>query len=215
MTQAASGPLPFPRRGLYAVTPDDGRSPQALLDAVTAVLRGGAAVLQYRCKSPQRRRNEAPALREACRQAGVPFIVNDDLELAAALAADGVHLGREDASAAAARLRLAPGVVVGISCYDSPQRAIEARREGADYVAFGRFFPSRTKPHAPPARLQTLATARTLLDIPIVVIGGITSGNGVALLQAGADLLAVIDGVFGTADPETAARRFGVLFEAG
>ena len=204
---------PFPQRGLYAITAADGRSPQALLDAVKAALRGGTAVLQYRCKSPQRRREEAPALREACRQAGVPFIVNDDLDLAEELAADGVHLGSEDGSPAAARNRLRTGAIIGVSCYDSTERALQARREGADYVAFGRFFPSPTKPQAPTARLETLAAARALLDIPIVAIGGVSVDNGGELLRAGADLLAVIDGVFGAGDPETAARRIVGLFD--
>lgn len=179
-----------------------------------AVLRGGAAVLQYRCKSAQRRRDEGPALRDACRQAGVPFIVNDDLDLAEELAADGVHLGREDGSPAAACQRLGASAIVGVSCYDSVERAHDAEAAGASYVAFGRFFPSRTKPLAPQARPDILAAARSRLKIPVVAIGGITPANGGELLRAGADVLAVIDGVFGANDPEAAAQRLAALFHS-
>jgi len=205
--------LPFPGRGLYAVTVDIHDDPAKLAASVRAAIRGGAAVIQYRCKSEEARRATAHLLLTECRRADVPLIINDDVELAADIGADGVHLGRDDASATDARARLKPSAIIGVSCYDSVERAERAQQQGASYVAFGRFFPSRSKPNAPCARLETLVEARRRLRIPIVAIGGITPENGGQLIAAGADLLAVIDGVFGNSDPEAAARRFRPLFE--
>lgn len=209
---ALSSPLPFPKRGLYAITPDEILEEQALLRAVRAAIAGGAAVIQYRCKSPPTRRRIAVALLAECRRGGVPLIINDDVELALEIGADGVHLGRDDIGIAEARARLGIDTIIGVSCYDSVERAANAQRLSATYVAFGRFFPSRTKPQAPCAHLATLNAARSTIRLPIVAIGGITPENGGVLLEAGADLLAVIDAVFGTADPRTAAQRFHPLF---
>ncbi|QSA95503.1 thiamine phosphate synthase [Methylococcus sp. EFPC2] len=202
----------FPTRGLYAITADKHNTPEELVASVRDALRGGAAVIQYRVKTPRDRLTEARLVLDACRAAGVPLIINDDVELAAEIGADGVHLGRDDGSLAAARARLGAGAILGVSCYDSVDRAIEAEREGASYVAFGRFFPSLSKPGAPLARLETLRAARLRLNLPIVAIGGITPANGGALLEAGAGLLAVIDAVFGADDPRIAAERFLPLF---
>lgn len=201
-----------PDRGLYVITPAAGDGP-SLAEAVSAAIRGGAALVQYRAKSSLDPRAQAAALLTVCRSAGVPLIVNDDVDLATELGADGVHVGKDDRACAAARRALGPGAIVGVSCYDSTERALKAQADGASYVAFGRFFPSKTKPDAPGASLATLSAARTLLDIPIVAIGGITSANGAALLAAGANLLAVIDGVFGADDPYQAAQAFRRLFE--
>jgi thiamine-phosphate pyrophosphorylase len=203
--------LPFPRRGLYAITREGYPDAAALAEAVAASLRGGAAVVQYRAKSAAAE-TEARVLLDVCRAAGVPFIVNDDVALALRVGADGVHLGRDDAGLAEARDLLGGGAIIGVSCYDSVERALHAEAAGADYVAFGRFFPSRTKPGASCARLDTLAAARQRLRVPIVAIGGITAENGGSLLKAGASVLAVIDGVFGAADPERAAERFRALW---
>lgn len=200
--------LPFPARGLYAITREGYADAATLAEAVAAAIRGGAAVVQYRAKSAAGHDAEAELLRSACRAGGVPFIVNDDVDLARRIGADGVHLGRDDAGLAEAREALGPDAIIGVSCYDSVERAVEAEALGADYLAFGRFFPSRTKPGAPCARLETLAEARERLRVPIVAIGGITAENGGALLEAGAGVLAVVDGVFGAGDPERAARRF-------
>ena len=204
----------FPRQGLYVITRECFGAGQVVLDEVDAAIRGGAGVLQYRVKHPVAPLAEARALLALCRRAEIPFIVNDDIELAAAIGADGVHLGREDDSIQAARRRLGKKAFVGVSCYDDVERAVWAEQEGADYVAFGRFFPSQTKPHAPCAQLSTLCLAKQRLMVPIVAIGGITVENAAALLAAGADWLAVIEGVFGGGDPERAARAFRELWPA-
>jgi thiamine-phosphate pyrophosphorylase len=200
--------LPFPTRGLYAITREGYPDAAALAEAVAAAIRGGAAVAQYRAKSAADPLAEAERLLAVCRAGGVPLIINDDVELAGRIGADGVHLGKDDPDLEKARRILGPDAIIGVSCYDSVERAVQAEAAGAGYVAFGRFFPSRTKPGAPCARLETLAGAKRRLSVPIVAIGGITPENGGPLLEAGAGLLAVIDGVFGAGDPERAARRF-------
>ncbi|CAI8905434.1 thiamine phosphate synthase [Methylocaldum szegediense] len=204
--------LPFPRSGLYAITREAYPDEQALFDAVAAAIRGGAAVIQYRAKTPRDPLGETAGLLAICRAAGVPLIINDDVDLARRIGADGVHLGKEDMSLTEARATLWPDAIVGVSCYDSVDLAIQAETCGASYVAFGRFFPSKTKPDAPCARLETLAEAKSRLRIPIVAIGGITPENGGLLLKAGADLLAVIEAVFGAPDPGVAAAAFLPLF---
>lgn len=205
--------MTMPKRGLYAITECAGKTPATVVREVAAAVRGGAVLIQYRDKTPGDKTVLAGTLATLCRRLNVPFIVNDDIELAAAANADGVHLGRDDGDVGGARLRLGRNAIIGVSCYDSLDRAAAAEREGADYVAFGRFFPSLSKPLAKPARLATLRRARQSLSLPIAAIGGIVPGNGARLLQAGADLLAVIGGVF-TADPESAARAFQPLFGA-
>ncbi len=192
-------------RGLYAITPE---SDDALLEKVEAALRGGIAALQYRRKSGAR--DAAPALRRLARRYGVPFIVNDDVELALELEADGVHLGREDGDLAAAR-RQARGLILGASCYDSLERARAAVSAGADYIAFGSVFPSPTKPGAGRAPLALFAQGRSL-GVPLCAIGGITLQNARALVAAGADLLAVITDLFLARDVESQARRYAELF---
>lgn len=204
--------LAFPPQGLYAITREGYPDPERLGEAVAAAIRGGAVAVQYRAKAAADPLREAERLLAVCRAAGVPLIVNDSVDLAARIEADGVHLGRDDVALAEARQRLGPGAIIGVSCYDSLERAIQAAAGGADYVAFGRFFPSRTKPTAPCARLETLHEARRRLAVPIVAIGGITPGNGDSLVRAGAGLLAVIEAVFGEDDPERAARRFRPVF---
>ena len=205
-------PLPFPRRGLYAITREGYPDTGALAAAVAAAIRGGAAVIQYRAKSAADPPAEAARLLSICRAGGVPLIVNDDADLARCIGADGVHLGKDDWGLREARDLLGGDAIIGVSCYDSVERAVGAEAAGASYVAFGRFFPSRTKSGAPSACRETLIEAKARLRVPIVAIGGITAENGGGLLGAGAGLLAVIDGVFGGDDPESAARRFGTLF---
>ena len=198
------------RRGLYAIT--DGPRPD-LLAAVKAALRGGVALLQYRDKTADsaRRAFEARALRELCARFEIPFIVNDDVELALAAGADGVHLGEDDGDIAAARARLGAGAIIGVSCYDSPARARRLAAAGADYLAFGAFFPSPTKPNARRATPEMLREAKPL-GLPLVAIGGVTPDNARPLIDAGADFLAVISGIFAQADPEAAARRYAVMY---
>lgn len=206
----------FPRSGVYGINRDQDAG-EVLEHALQQAIRGGLAVFQYRRKSASLAAHEGEAARllRRCRKCGIPFIVNDDVELARRIGADGVHIGREDSSLVAARQVLGPNVIIGVSCYDSVSRAQAAERDGADYVAFGRFFPSRTKPLAAPADPGTLTEARRLLRIPVVAIGGITPENGAALLRAGAEVLAVVDAVFGATDPEHAVRAFNALFSDG
>ncbi len=199
--------------GLYAIA-DRGLLGERLVEAATAALRGGARLLQYRDKqSPGIQRRElARRLLARCREHGVPLIINDDVDLAGEIGADGVHLGSADTGIARARERLGPRALIGRSCYDRLELALRAQREGADYVAFGRFFPSRTKPEAVPCPISLLGEARRALSLPIVAIGGITTENGGRLIAAGADALAVIHGLFGRPDVEAAARDFDKLF---
>jgi thiamine-phosphate pyrophosphorylase len=203
--------MKFPARGLYAITQTDNKSIATLLREVEQVLSGGAVVVQYRDKNPQNARLLASELAKLCHQYHAPLIINDDVELALQVAADGVHLGKEDGAVAHARQRLGNDAIIGVSCYNSVDRAIAAQRDGADYVAFGRFFTSSSKPLAAPADINTLHEAKRVLTVPIVAIGGILPDNGGQLLNAGADLLAVIGGLF-TAQPEHAARAYRDLF---
>ena len=201
-------------RGLYVITDRALAGGRALPPLVADALAGGARVVQYRDKTTDhaRRHAEAAALAALCRDAAALLIVNDDVELALAVHADGVHLGRDDAAIAAARARLGPDRVIGVSCYDRFELALAAQEAGADYVAFGSFHPSPTKPAAVRADLSLLARGRRELAVPLVAIGGITPENGRALVVAGADMLAVINAVFGAADVRAAAAAFAPLF---
>jgi len=198
--------------GLYAVTPD--WTDTARLLAVTeAILRGGCRIVQYRHKatSPCHRDEQAGALRTLSRRYGAALIINDDVELALAVEADGVHLGMEDGDLAAARARLGSARILGASCYQDLDRARQAVSLGASYIAFGSFFPSPTKPLAGRAGLHLLAEARAL-GVPVAGIGGITRQNAGDLIHAGADMVAVISDLYAAADPEQAARDFTLLF---
>jgi thiamine-phosphate pyrophosphorylase len=203
-------------RGLYAIADTGCLEPARLAAAVAQALEGGARVIQYRDKSGDAdlRRRTARALLTLCRRYGVPLLINDDVELAAGIGADGVHLGREDAPIEDARRRLGAEAIIGVSCYNELERARRAVAAGADYVAFGRFFPSGTKPQAVAASPELLRAARAGLSVPIVAIGGITPDNGASLIAAGADALAAIEGVFRQPDIRAAAGRYARLFTA-
>jgi len=203
-------PPGLPARGLYAIT--DGPRPD-LHAAVERALQGGAAIVQYRDKSGdgERRRAEGTDLLALCRRFGVPLIVNDDVELAATIGADGVHLGERDGDVDAARARMGAAAIIGVSCYDSLDRARQLAGSGADYLAFGAFFPSPTKPLARHAHTDLLHDAKAL-GLPLVAIGGITPDNAQPLIEAGADFIAAISGVFAGTDPTAAARRYANLF---
>ena len=198
-------------RGLYLVTPDEADS-ERLLARVAPVLPF-ATWLQYRNKAagPALRARQAAALQALCATAGVPLIVNDDPALAAAVGAAGAHLGEDDGDIAAARALLGADAIIGMSCYDDARRAHAAAAAGADYLAFGAFFPSSTKPGARRARPELLQQAASL-DLPRVAIGGITPDNAPALIVAGADLVAVVSSVFDAPDPIAAARAYRALF---
>lgn len=201
----------WPARGLYLVTPDEADTGR-LLQRVRAVLPC-AALLQYRNKQAGNalKLAQASALRALCLQAGVPLVVNDDPELARAVAAEGVHLGRDDGDIAGARAAL-PDAIIGVSCYDDIGRARRAAAAGASYLAFGAFFPSLTKPGARRASAQLLAQAAGL-GLPRVAIGGITPDNARSMVEAGADLVAVVSGVFDADDPLAAARAYRACFD--
>lgn len=192
-------------RGLYAITPG------SLARVEEALASGALCALQYRAKQagPAQRLEEAEALARLCGAYGVALIVNDDLELALAVDAAGVHLGRDDGDLAEARAKL-PGRLLGVSCYDRPELAERAVAAGADYIAFGSVFPSLTKPGAVRAPLALFGRA---LGVPKVAIGGITLENAPQVLAAGADCLAVITDLFDAPDVAARAQAYRRLFE--
>ncbi|WP_456268669.1 thiamine phosphate synthase [Kushneria sp. AK178] len=202
------------KQGLYALTdaqlmPDDA----TLIDRCEAALSAGIALLQYRDKSGDegQRERQARALKALCDQYDTPLIINDDAALAWRLGA-GVHLGRSDGSIARARKALGPEAIIGATCQDSIEFAEQAAGEGASYLAFGRFYPSSTKPDAPPAELSVLARAERF-GLPRVAIGGINADNIDATISAGADLVALVHGIFGVDDPGAAVRRLNRRFD--
>lgn len=200
--------------GLYALTPEFSDT-AALLLRTDAALEGGASAVQYRNKAAPAalRREQAAALRALCKARGAIFIVNDDVELALAVGADGVHLGRDDATIAAARARLGPDAIVGVSCYDAIGRAQSSISAGGDYIAFGSFHSSRVKPDAVRAPLSLIAEAKARWpDISVVAIGGITAANAAPLVAAGADALAVITALYDAPDVGLAARELVACF---
>ena len=205
-------------RGLYAVTPDWGDT-RRLLEATTAILDAGCRLVQYRNKtaSPCHRQEQAVALRGLTRRHGARLIVNDDLELALFCEADGVHLGEDDGELAAARTCLdtstSTGRILGASCYQSLERALAAAKAGADYLAFGSFFASPSKPLAKRADTVLLAAAKAATGLPVCAIGGITAARADQLIAAGADLLAVISALYEAPDPYRATREFMQFFE--
>lgn len=201
--------------GLYVVTPDLADT-SLLLDQVKAVLAGGARLVQYRNKAADEnlRNEQAMLLRALCHRHAATLIINDHVELARKIDADGVHVGADDTAVAAARARLGAGKIVGASCYDDLGRAQTAAAQGADYVAFGSFFASSVKPGAPRAPLPILRAARRQTGLPVVAIGGITRANARAVIDAGADAIAVISALFAAPDIESAAREFCQLFRS-
>ncbi|TZF82452.1 thiamine phosphate synthase [Cognatilysobacter lacus] len=203
----------WPRRGLYAITPDEPDSVR-LLARVRPVLDAGPALLQYRNKRADSalRAEQASALLPLCRARGVLLIINDDWRLAATVGADGAHLGSDDGDLRQARKALGAAAIIGASCYDSIDRARLAADAGASYVAFGAFFPSLTKPGARRAHLPLL-TASASLNLPQVAIGGITPSNAPSLIDAGADLIAVVGGLFDAPDPHAAALAYLACFK--
>jgi thiamine-phosphate pyrophosphorylase len=202
-------------KGLYLVTPDWDDT-QKMLEATEAGLRGGAAIVQYRHKtaSPELRREQASQLQALCRRYGRPFIVNDFVELAIELDADGIHVGGTDAAVAQVRAAVGPSKIVGSSCYGSMQLARDAYAAGASYVAFGGFYPSRVKKYEVTTPPEIVAQAKREIPVPNVVIGGMTQENSVPLVKQGADMVAVISSVYMVDDPEAAARAFAKLFTA-
>ena len=199
------------RTGLYLITPDD-PDPRRMLARVQPLLSFASCLqLRNQVMTDATLREAGTLLRDACKEAGVPLIINDDAALTLELGADGVHLGEHDGGIASARRLLGGDVIIGASCYDDIERARTLVAQGADYIAFGAFFPSPTKPHARRAGPGLLRDSAGL-GVPRVVIGGITPENAGPLIDEGADFIAVISGVFDAPDPIAAARSYCSLF---
>lgn len=196
-------------RGLYAITPDWSDS-KRLLAVTETILAAGCRLLQYRNKTTSdcHRQEQAVALRGLTRRFGALLIINDDVALADFCEADGVHLGEDDGELTQARARLGAGRILGASCYQTPALAEKAVRAGADYVAFGSFFASPSKPRARRAGPDLLAEGRMKTGKPVCAIGGITPDNALPLIKAGADMVAVISALYDAPDPAAAARQF-------
>lgn len=202
-------------QGLYAITDPKLIPENHLVDTVNCAIQGGARIIQYRDKSkdPEKRLQQAEALQRICKQQQVTLIINDDIELALRVDADGVHIGIDDTPLAEARQRMGRHKIIGVSCYNQFELARRAAEQGADYIAFGSFFPSSTKPHAVPAELSLLRKARQQLELPVCAIGGITRENAPPLLNAGANMLAVVSSIFGDVDTLSCCRQFQQLFD--
>ena len=201
-------------RGVYAITDASLTPPDRLRERVERALSGGVRIVQYRDKSDDAalRLAQATELVALCHAHSALLIVNDDVALAKACSADGVHVGRDDEDLEQARAVLGAGPVIGVSCYDSLQRAQRAVAGGADYVAFGSFFPSAIKPHAVRAPLSLLAEAKRRWTTPVCAIGGIDARNAPELVAHGADMLAVISALFAAPDPRAPAQTLSALF---
>ena len=202
-------------RGLYAIT-DEQLIPEADFAAtIEQALRGGTTIIQYRDKSkdPGKRRQQATVLRELCSRYSALLLINDDIELAKAVGADGVHLGEDDASIEQARSLLGDQAIIGISCYNQLERAVEAQAAGADYVAFGAMFVSPTKPKARSASYDLIQQAKAKLDIPVCAIGGIDGHNAAGVIVSGADMVALISGLFAADDITQTAAHIAGLFD--
>ncbi|MCW8884634.1 MAG: thiamine phosphate synthase [Motiliproteus sp.] len=204
----------FPLSGLYAITDSTLMPNEKLLAMVEKALVGGAAIVQYRDKSDnqQLRQFQATALVNLCNSYQRPLLINDDIQLAKAANAHGVHLGQGDGSVAEARSILGDNTIIGVTCHDSLALAQEAQNQGADYVAFGAFFPSATKPDARPAPIELLHDARQLLQIPVVAIGGITVDNAQQVIDSGAAMTAVVHSLFAAENIKARAQQFNQLF---
>lgn len=200
-------------RGLYLVTPDWDDTDR-LLDATRRALEGGVALVQYRNKtaSATLRAEQAGALLALCRRHARPLVINDHLDLCLSLDADGVHVGGLDAPVAQVRAALGPERIVGASCYGQFELAVAAQSAGASYVAFGGFYPSRVKVYEVSTPPDIVARAKAALQVPVVVIGGMTVENARPLVGRGADMVAAISSVYGAEDPYEAARTFAGLF---
>lgn len=201
-------------KGIYGITDPDLMGAELLQKSEQAIL-GGINILQYRNKTAtlSQQENEARTLAELCKKHNVLFIINDNVELAVNVNADGVHLGQTDTHIEKARELLGKNKIIGVTCNNKIELASTAQRQGADYIAFGRFFNSNTKPSAPAASLSLLTSARNSITLPIAAIGGITKKSAPALLNEGADMLAVIHGIFGQTDIRQATRQLVELFD--
>lgn len=200
-------------KGLYAITPDVTDTAQ-LCVMVRQILSAGVHYVQYRNKIADSglRLTQAAALAKLCQQFGAFLIINDHYDLALAVNADGVHVGREDIAINEARNYLGQNKIIGVSCYNQLALALEAEKQGADYVAFGAFFHSKTKTNTVSASTELLSEAKKKLSIPIVAIGGITVTNAASLINHGSDSIAVSHGLFASQNIRSVAKQFSRLF---
>ena len=205
----------FPTTGLYIITDSDRLDFSTLYQRTESILEAGVPVLQYRDKAADQatRRERALAIQDLCSQQDTLFLVNDDVQLARDIGADGVHIGQGDLPYLEARQLLGEQAIIGVSCYNRLDLALDAQSQGADYIAFGAFFSTRTKSQTTPAQPELLRRAKLELVIPIIAIGGITLENGGTLLQTGADLLAVASSVYNSNDPIQVVLKFKQLFQ--
>ena len=200
-------------KGLYAITPDSADL-NTLIQKTQLAIEGGAFMVQYRSKIRNRdvKMQQCAAILRLCREYDVPCIVNDDVEICRVLKADGVHLGEKDDNIAEVRHILGEDAIIGSSCYDQLNRAKQAQKEGASYVAFGAMFPTPTKPNAPRATLELLREAKSEIQIPIVAIGGITMNNAHDVIKTGIDAIAVITNLYESNSIKETAETFSQMF---
>lgn len=206
---------PAKLRGLYAITDENLIPESAFIATIKQALQGGTSIIQYRDKSANetKRLEQASALRSLCNQFNATLIINDDVALAKAIAAHGVHLGKDDASIEQARQVLGEEVIIGVSCYNQLQLAHEAQAAGADYVAFGTMFKSPTKPNARSADCDLISEAKSQLEIPVCAIGGIDKSNVARVIDSGADMTALISGLFSAGNICFTAEHISRLFD--
>ena len=199
--------------GLYVITDEKLIAADQFAQTVEKAIQGGAQIVQYRDKSQDRakRLQQAKALKQLCENHNAVLIINDDIELALEVDAHGVHIGMHDAPLAQARAQLG-NKIIGVSCYNDFELAISAQQQGADYIAFGSFFSSSIKPEAKKADAELLVKAREELQLPVCAIGGIPSENAFQLIEAGADMLAVISDIFASTDPESSSQKISSQF---
>ncbi len=200
-------------QGLYAITDETLLPVNQFSNSVELALKGGARIIQYRDKSTDhlKRVQQAQQIKTLCQQYQATFIINDDIALAKKVDADGVHIGIHDTPLADARKALGQDKIIGVSCYNQIELAEQAKENKADYIAFGRFFSSQIKPDAVPASLDILQQA-CRIGLPVCAIGGIDENNGKALVDAGADMLAVISGVFAAKNIQQSSHAISRLF---
>ncbi len=199
--------------GLYAITPELENTGD-LLDKTRQVLEGGAQLIQYRNKSANRilLREQAGLLLQLCREYTVPLIINDYLDLTIEIGADGLHVGQHDAAIAKARNQLGDNKIIGASCYNNLGLALQAEKEGVDYVAFGAFFPSLTKPNTVSVTMNLIAEAKNKITVPIVGIGGIRLTNAKKIIQSGCAAIAVCNDLFQSVNIKAKAAQYAQLF---
>ena len=209
----------FTPKGLYAITDSQPKANDThhhlsqLLSKIESSLKGGTRIIQFRDKhsSPKEKLEYATAIATRCQQYNATLIINDDLTIAAKLGV-GLHLGQDDGCIKTARKTLGDDAIIGATCHASLDYAEQAAQQGATYLAFGRFFPSTTKPHASPAPLDILATAKERFELPVVAIGGINLDNAPQVISAGADMIAAVDAVYNVPNIQQTCQQFQALF---